>query len=80
MSYGKGSNFAKTHYFYKILKYDKNLEVAIKSGNSKNISKIPLLTQDGQKIPYSKLLKSQEFGGGTAGSGGGASSTSVTTT
>tara|TARA_Y100001963_G_C6767461_1_gene443083 strand:- start:100 stop:1464 length:1365 start_codon:yes stop_codon:yes gene_type:complete len=58
-----------------VLKYDKNLEVAIKSGNSKNISKIPLLTQDGQKIPYSKLLKSQEFGGGTAGSGGGASST-----
>ena len=55
------------------LKHSNDLEIAVKSGDSKRISKTPLFTQDGQKIPYSKLLKSQEFGGGTAGSGGGAS-------
>ena len=67
--------FETTDKKFVTLSYSKELEDAVMSGDSKRISAIKLTTQDGQKLAYGKLLKSKEFGGGTAGSGGGASST-----
>ena len=67
--------FETTDKKFVTLSYSKELEDAVMSGDSKRISAVKLTTQDGQKLAYGKLLKSKEFGGGTAGSGGGASST-----
>jgi hypothetical protein len=61
-----------------VIKYDKDIEQALKSGNKKSISSKPLSTLNGEKFSFSKLSKSTEFGGGKRGSGGGSDSTRAT--
>ena len=60
------------------LKYNSEMESAIKSSNSKLARSIGLETIDGTKIAFSKLSKTAEFGGGGRGSGGGAQNTRAT--
>ena len=60
------------------LKYNSEMESAISSSNSKLARSIGLETIDGTKIAFSKLSKTAEFGGGTAGSGGGTANTRAT--
>lgn len=60
-----------------ILKYNAEIEKAIRSGNSKLARSIGLETLDGQKFAFGKLKKTPEFGGGR-GSGGGSDSTRAT--
>ena len=57
------------------LKYNSELEKAVKSADADKMKSIGLTTHDGKKISWGKLKKSTEFGGGTSGSGGGASGT-----
>ena len=60
------------------LKYNSEIENAIKSSNSKLARSIGLETIDGTKITFGKLAKTAEFGGGGRGSGGGAQNTRAT--
>jgi len=60
------------------LKYNSEMESAISSSNSKLARSIGLEKIDGTKIAFSKLAKTAEFGGGTAGSGGGTANTRAT--
>jgi len=57
------------------LKYNPELEKAVKDADTAKMKSIGLTTHDGKPLAWGKLLKSTEFGGGTAGSGGGASGT-----
>lgn len=60
-----------------VLKYNAEIETALKSKNSKLATSVGLETMDGEKIAFGKLLKTAEFGGGR-GSGGGAANTRAT--
>ena len=60
-----------------ILKYNAEIEKSLKSKDSKLANKVGLETIDGDKIPFGKLSKTKEFGGGR-GSGGGAANTRAT--
>jgi hypothetical protein len=60
-----------------VLKYNAEIERALKSKDSKAANKIGLETHSGEKISFGKLSKTQEFGGGR-GSGGGSDNTRAT--
>tara|TARA_R110000764_G_scaffold32536_5_gene73607 strand:- start:565 stop:1872 length:1308 start_codon:yes stop_codon:yes gene_type:complete len=60
-----------------ILKYNAEIERAMKSRDSKRATAIGLETMDGDKISFGKLLKTGEFGGGR-GTGGGSLNTRAT--
>lgn len=60
-----------------VLKYNSDIENAIIKKDSKKATSVGLETIDGQKIPFSKLKKSKEFGGGR-GTGGGSANTRAT--
>src|SRR6056300_784211 len=60
-----------------VLKYNAEIEKALKSKDSKTANKIGLETNSGEKIAFGKLSKSAEFGGGR-GSGGGSDNTKAT--
>jgi len=57
------------------LKYNPELEKAVKDADTAKMKSIGLTTHDGKPLAWGKLLKSNEFGGGTTGSGAGASGT-----
>jgi hypothetical protein len=61
-----------------VIQYSADIEKAIRTGNKKGLSTKPLVTADGEEFGFGKLKKSQEFGGGTRGSGGGADQTRAT--
>ena len=61
-----------------VIQYSADVEKAIRTGNKKGLSAKPLVTADGEEFGFGKLKKSQEFGGGTRGSGGGADQTRAT--
>lgn len=75
--YKTGEPFVLTNGREVILKYNPDIEQAIKAKDSKKASSIGLETQDGEKIAFGSLKKTPEFGGGR-GSGGGADSTRAT--
>ena len=58
-----------------VLKYSADLENAVKNADTDLMKSIGLTTHDGKSLAWGKLLKSTEFGGGTAGSGGGSDGT-----
>jgi hypothetical protein len=60
-----------------VLKYNAEIERALKAKDSKTASSIGLETMAGEKIAFGKLSKTAEFGGGR-GSGGGSASTTAT--
>lgn len=60
-----------------VLKYNKEIEKAIFSKDSKLARSVGLETMDGEKISFGKLKKTEEFGGGR-GSGGGSDNTRAT--
>ena len=73
-----GEQFELTNGDKVVIQYDPALEKAIRTGNKKGLSTKPLVTADGEEFGFGKLKKSQEFGGGTRGSGGGADQTRAT--
>lgn len=75
--YKGGEQFELTDGSKVTLKYDQEIEKAVKSKDSASAKKIGLETTDGQKLSFSALKKTQEFGGGR-GSGGGADNTRAT--
>jgi hypothetical protein len=75
--YKTGEPFVLTTGKEVILKYNPEIEKAIKSKDSKLAQSIGLETQDGDKLAFGKLAKTKEFGGGR-GSGGGSDSTRAT--
>lgn len=75
--YKTGEPFVLTTGKEVLLKYNPEIEKAIKSKDSKLAQSIGLETQDGDKLAFGKLAKTKEFGGGR-GSGGGSDSTRAT--
>jgi len=75
--YKTGEPFVLTTGKEVVLKYNPEIEKAIKSKDSKLAQSIGLETQDGDKLAFGKLAKTKEFGGGR-GSGGGSDSTRAT--
>jgi hypothetical protein len=75
--YKTGEPFVLTTGKEVLLKYNPEIEKAIKSKDSKLAQSIGLETQDGDKIAFGKIAKTKEFGGGR-GSGGGSESTRAT--
>jgi hypothetical protein len=71
-----GEEFETTSGDKVILQYDPAIEKAIRTGNKKGLPQ--LKTLDGEVIAFGKLKKTQEFGGGTSGSGGGSDNTRAT--
>jgi len=60
-----------------VLKYNSEIEKAVKTKDSATARSVGLETMDGQKISFGDLKKTEEFGGGR-GSGGGSDSTRAT--
>lgn len=75
--YKTGEPFVLTNGDEVVLKYNPEIEKAVKSKNSKLAQSIGLETMDGVKLAFGKLKKTSEFGGGR-GSGGGSDSTRAT--
>lgn len=73
-----GEQFELTNGDKVVIQYDPALEKAVRTGNKKGLSAKPLVTPDGEEFGFGKLKKTQEFGGGTRGSGGGADQTRAT--
>lgn len=73
-----GEPFELTNGDKVVIQYDPAIEKAIRSGNSKGLGAKPLKTLDGQELAFGKLKKSEEFGGGSRGSGGGSDNTRAT--
>lgn len=73
-----GEQFELTNGDKVVIQYDPALEKAVRTGNKKGLSAKPLVTVDGEEFGFGKLKKTQEFGGGTRGSGGGADQTRAT--
>lgn len=73
-----GEPFELTNGEKVVIQYSADVERAIRTGNKKGLPAKPLVTTDGEEISFGKLKKSQEFGGGTRGSGGGADQTRAT--
>ena len=71
-----GEPFETTSGDKVVLQYDAAIEKAIRTGNKKGLPQ--LKTLDGEAIAFGKLKKTQEFGGGTSGSGGGSDNTRAT--
>ena len=74
--YKSGEPFETTKGDSIVLQYDPDIEKAIRTGNKKGLPKLKSL--DGTVIAFGLLKKTQEFGGGTSGSGGGSDNTRAT--
>jgi len=61
-----------------ILQYDPAVEKAVRNGDKKGLSAKALKTLDGEPLSFGQLKKTQEFGGGTSGSGAGSDNTRAT--
>ena len=74
--YKSGEPFETTKGDSIVLQYDPAIEKAVRTGDKKGLPK--LKTLDGEVIAFGLLKKTQEFGGGTSGSGGGSDNTRAT--
>lgn len=75
--YKSNESFTLTDGSEVVLKYNAEIERALKAKDSKTARSVGLETMTGEKISFGKLSKTAEFGGGR-GSGGGSDSTTAT--
>jgi hypothetical protein len=76
--YKSGEPFETTKGDSIVLQYDPTVERAVRSGDKKGLPTKALKKLDGESLSFGLLKKTQEFGGGTSGSGAGSDNTRAT--